>query len=485
MQSLFPFGVVTLGWLIALAGMLLLASSVAQVEWRVALVAALLLCACAGGMARMQGATRTSDPLIDVYVGEKVSFEGVIVAEPDVREKNVRLTMRIESVGSTTVLSALSVIVSAPLHSPGTYGDRVRVEGELRIPEAFETGEGRYFDYPGFLAKDRILYQMSFAHVEVIESGTGNRLKASAIWLKQKFLEGLSLALPEPYAGLAGGITVGDKRGLGEELSETFRIVGLTHIVVLSGYNIMVVVDALLRTLSRAPQLVRLGLGAFVALFFAAITGFASASTRAALMATIAIAGKATGRTYLAVRALALVAVGMIFWNPYVLLYDPGFQLSVIATLGLVVVAPLFETHLSWITSRFGVREIAAGTLGTQIAVLPLLLYQTGMLSVVALPANILVLVALPFAMLFSALAALLGLFTGILAPLFGFPALALLSYIITTAQLLSAIPFGTLSIPAFSGLVLAGCYAALFAWVVMQKEAAEPGGSAAHEKSP
>lgn len=480
-QSIMIIGPVTLGWLVALAGLVLFTHPLARVPFPTALLSALALVACVAGAMRMQSATVASDPVIDALVGERVAIEGVIVAEPDVREQNVRFTVRIDVVGSTTVASKLSVIVSAPLHSPGSYGDYVRVEGELRVPERFETGEGRYFDYPGFLAKDRILYQMSFARVDLIEGGGGNPLKAGAIWLKQRFLEGLTLALPEPYAGLAGGITVGDKRGLGEELAETFRIAGLTHIIVLSGYNIIVVVEAVLRSLSRAPSVVRLSVGAGIALFFAAITGFASASTRAACMAMIAIAGKATGRTYMATRALALVACTMVAWNPYVLLFDPGFQLSVIATLGLVVLSPIIEPHLSWVPVRYGVREIAAGTLATQVAVLPLLLYQTGVLSLVAIPANLLVLATLPLAMLLSATAAFFGLFTGILAPLFGFPALMILSYVTTIATLLTTIPFASIEIPAFSGGFLLGCYIVLGLFVWIQKKAAEPVGSAAH----
>ncbi len=478
-QSIVPVGVVTLGWLVALAGLILLTHPFARVPLSVVMIAAFALVACAAGAMRMQSATVASDPTIDAFVGERVAIEGVIVAEPDVREKNVRLTVRIGAVGSTTVASKLSVIVSAPLHSPGSYGDYVRAEGTLRAPERFETGEGRYFDYPGFLAKDRVLYQMSFARVDVIEEGKGNRFRAGALWLKQRFLEGLAPALPEPYAGLAGGITVGDKRGLGEELSETFRVAGLTHIVVLSGYNIIVVVEAVLRALSRVPSVVRLSIGAFIALFFAAITGFASASTRAALMATIAIVGKATGRTYIATRALAVVAFGMVVWNPYVVFYDPGFQLSVTATLGLITLSPPVVPYLMWVTERYGLREIVAGTFATQIAVLPLLLYQTGAFSIVALPANFLVLATLPLAMFFSAIAAFCGLFTGILAPFFGFPALVFLSYITTTATLLSSIPLATIHIPDFGGGMLALCYATLLLLVWSQKEEAEPEGSA------
>lgn len=438
------------------------------------LVAAL---AFAGGMARMHGGIILSDPLLDAHVGEKVRVTGFVQDEPDVRENNVRISLRITSVASTSVSSDVAVLVIAPLHTEVSYGDYLSAEGKLDVPTTFETGEGRYFDYPGFLVKDRILYSMSFARVEREGRNEGNKIKAWAIAVKKNYLEGLANALSEPQAGLAGGITVGDKRGLGEALSETFRTVGLTHIVVLSGYNIMVVVEALMRALSRAPQTLRFSLAVFVAFFFAAITGFASASSRAALMASIAILGKASGRTYLASRALALVAGGMVLWNPYILLFDPGFQLSIIATAGLIHFSPLFESGLTFLTQRFGLRDIAAATLGTQLAVLPLLLYQNGQLSVFALPANLFALVVIPFAMLFSALAAFFGLFTGVIAPLFGFPAYILLSYVISVAELFAWLPFSALSIPAFGFWWLILIYSIIF-WIAYRFRNKKSGGT-------
>src|SRR3989338_7853383 len=123
--------------------------------------------------------------------------------------------------------------------------------------------------------------------------GSRNPLKAAAIFLKHTYLEGIALALPEPHAGLAGGITAGDKRGLGEDLSEVFRTVGLTHIVVLSGYNIMIVVFGLGWLFARmhVGRWVEFGLGVSIAAFFALMTGLASASVRAAAMASIAMVG--------------------------------------------------------------------------------------------------------------------------------------------------------------------------------------------------
>lgn len=407
------------------------------------------------GMFRVQVVSLPESAALNSSIGEKVSIEGVVFEEPDVRERSTRLSVKL--------YGDVGVLVVAPLHVDMAYGDRVRAEGVLRLPQNFDTGLGHSFNYPAFLAKDGIRYELSFAKVERVGGGEWNWLKGAAIYIKQKYLEGLSLALPEPQAGLAGGITAGDKRGLGSEWSEIFRTVGLIHIVVLSGYNIMVVIGFIERVFSRAHRFVRLGAGIFVAVFFALMTGLASSSVRAAAMATIASVGKATGRTYLAARALFLIAILMVLWNPLLLVFDPGFQLSVIATWGLLFISPLIATRLLYITERFQLREIAATTMGTQIAVLPLILYQSGQLSLVALPANLLALAVVPWAMLASFIAGIAGLVTGPLAPIIAFPAYALLSYILIIADWAAAVPFASLSLGAFSMWVLAALYSALF----------------------
>ncbi len=146
------------------------------------------------------------------------------------------------------------------------------------------------------------------------------------------------------------------------------------------------------------------------------------------------------------------------------------FQLSVIATWGLMSISPLVAARLTRITEKFGLREIAAATIGTQIAVLPLLLYQNGTLSLVALPANLLALVVVPWAMLASFIAGIAGLVMGSLAPIIGFPAYVLLSYIVWIAELGAAVPFASVSIHSFSFAGLLLLYAALITLVLHQK---------------
>lgn len=463
LRSFLPFGLSFVLFLSVSAVTVLLLSATGK-STRGVLVAVVLL-AGGAGILRMDSAVLALDPALASQIGEEVILEGFVFNEPDVREAGVRVPLRLES-GS-------GVLVIAPAHAAVAYGDRVRAEGVLRLPDSFETGVGREFNYPAYLAKEGIGYELAFASVEVVGRGVTNPVKAFAIWAKQKFLEGMGRVLSEPHAGLAGGITVGDKRGLGAELSDVFRTVGLIHIVVLSGYNIMIVMEGLSRFLGwfHASRYVRLGMTIFVAIFFALMTGMAAASVRAAAMAVIAVVGRISGRMYLASRALAFVAAGMVMWNPYILVFDPGFQLSVLATAGLIAFTPMIITKLRFMPTKFGLREIAATTLGTQIAVLPLLLYQSGQLPLFSLPANLLALVAVPFAMLFSAIAALGGVLLGSFGVVITFPSYVLLAYIIEVGTFFSSLPFASVSLPAFSAWWLVLAYLALFGIFMLRSQ--------------
>src|SRR3989344_4715702 len=201
-------------------------------KWQQLAIFSVRLIACAVGILRMDVASLHGAPLLTSHIGETVTIEGLVYDEPDVREGSVRLHLRVGDVG---------VLAVAQPHTDVRYGDIVRARGRLGLPETFDTALGRQFDYPMYLAKDGILYTLSFAQAEKIGEGTRNYLKVAALWTKQQYLRGLQMVLPEPESGLAGGITVGDKRGVGKEYSDMFITVGLVHIIVLSGYNITIV----------------------------------------------------------------------------------------------------------------------------------------------------------------------------------------------------------------------------------------------------
>lgn len=445
---------------------------------------AVVLIFLALGMFRMNIATLSGDSHLTAHVNERITIEGVVKAEPDAREGSVRLRVTATTLISEEATSSVfaGVLVVAPAHSEVSYGDSIRATGMLRVPVAFDTGEGRQFAYPEYLAMQGIMYELSRAEIESSEEHLGNPLYAFAIGLKHKFLDGLGVALPEPAAGLAGGITVGDKRSIGKDLTDDFQTAGLIHVIVLSGYNITIVLNAASWLIAHTPLLkhmrfAQLGVSGAIVTLFVLMSGGASSAARAGAMALIGVYARGSGRVFLALRALAAAAVLIVLWNPLTLGFDPGFQLSMLATLGLIVFTPPFADRLRWIPEKWGLREIAASTLGTQLAVLPLLLYQNGQLSVYALPANLLTLFFVPYAMFFSLIAGVAGIVLDTLSIPVALPAYLLLEYIISVARMVAGLPFAAASIAAFSPVWLFASYAALFsgAAYIWRKRAGAP----------
>jgi competence protein ComEC len=178
-------------------------------------------------------------------------------------------------------------------------------------------------------------------------------------------------------------------------------------------------------------------------------------------MAGLALLARATGRTYAVLRALILAGVLMLLLNPLLLADDPGFQLSFVATLGLILLAPVLEARLGFMRSVFW-RDLLAATLAAQSAVLPLLLYQTGLFSLVSLPANLLVLPFVPAAMALSFFGGVVGMALPALASLAGFPAYLLLTGIIEASRAAAALPLAAVTVPQFPFAIVVVAYAML-----------------------
>lgn len=425
---------------------------------RAYILAGLFLLGASAGALRTEFSREELPPEFAEMLGERVTLEGKVVTDPDVRETTVRLTLLVEAENAHT-----KVLAVVPVFPEVRYGQTVRVEGVLKQPEAFGTDGGRVFRYDQFLAKDGIFAMVQNGSLEIISErhGASDTIFGFFSDLKRSGIDALAVALPEPHASLASGLILGGKQGLGEELLDAFILTGLVHIVVLSGYNVMIVAEAVFRTFALFAKRYSALVAGMVITAFVLTAGAGAASIRAGIMAGIALFGRATGRTYDACRALLVAGALMLLWNPLLLLYDPGFQLSFIATLGLIFGAPITEHWVKFIRIRF-LREIVSATIAAQIAVLPLLLYQNGLFSLVSLPANALVLPFVPLAMALGALAGLCGFLVPAIAPFAGLPAYAILSIIIGATEFFASLPMASLSVPAFPFALVILSYGAL-----------------------
>jgi len=388
-------------------------------------------------------------PALDAVVGEKTEIEGVIVRDPDRRDTTTHLTIKLEEVDGVAIYGYTKVLVYADRLTDVSYGDRVVVEGVVKKPEAFETDTHRTFNYPKYLLAHGITHVVSYGTVNVVKSGEGNQIVARLLQVKHFFIRGIERVLPEPESALLAGLLLGEKQSLGNSITDAFRAAGVVHIIVLSGYNVALVIKAVLAIAGALlPRVAAFSIAGIAIVAFVLMTGASETTIRASLMAGIVLVAQLMNRPTEGVRLLLIVAAMMAIVNPYLVLYDLSYQLSILATLGLILFSEPIGKRITAVTERFGLREIVATTIATQVTVLPLLVLSVGQVSVVSLFANVLVLPAVAPAMLVGFLAALTASASWVLAFPLSAIAYAILHYIVGISVWFGELPVASFVVP-------------------------------------
>lgn len=401
------------------------------------------------------------NPLIPTSVG-------IVVDEPEQRENTTRFVFKAEN--------REKVLVSTDLYSPVQYGDQVQVAGKLEKPgiidlpaQAGDENSGRPFDYGKYLSKDDIYFTMSFAKVEVLSSGNGNFVKEALFKLKHSFVGKMREILAEPESSLLAGLIVAGKTAMPKDILEEFRRAGVIHIVVLSGYNITIIAD-FIKNIFRSSVFSIVGI-----ILFVIMTGAQATVVRAALMVLTVIFAKMFHRKFSAPRALLVAAFLMLIQNPKILVFDPSFQLSFLATSALISVSPIFERHLKWCTERWGLRTTLATTLSTQVVVFPYLIYSMGSFSLVSLPANMLILLIIPTTMLIGFISTLVAYISTMIALPFSYATHLLLSWILGVSHYLGNLFFASIATPPVSFWFVAIIYLVMITVVWRFRSSAPP----------
>lgn len=473
-RTFFQYGMVEIVWV-------LMVSFALALLWRrksrafsspYLLVTCVFLLLFSFGSLRMEIASwSVTNSTFESQLNSHISLEGIVAREPDVRESTQRLHVK-----SNNEL----LLVTTDRYAEVSYGDRITFAGMLEKPEPFETDLGRTFNYTGYLQAQGVVYSVSFAQVEVVSSGHKNLIIASLLQFKHAFMTKIEMVIPQPEVGLGEGLLLGVKQALGDEIENAFRVTGITHIVVLSGYNVMIVVTFIMYFLAMVlPLRGRLVFGAIAIAMFACMVGFSATVVRASFMAVLLLVAKATGRTYAVIRALVFTGVVMLINNPYLLAYDVGFQLSFVATLGLIFIAPHVEKYLGFMPTHLGLREFLTATISAQIFVMPILLYQIGQFSVVAVVVNVLVLPMVPVAMLLTFVTGMVGFVSTTLSLPLAYISSLSLSYILIVAQNFAKLPFASFVVPAFPFYIVIVAYVllamALWHWYVRRDVKGSP----------
>lgn len=274
---------------------------------------------------------------------------------------------------------------------------------------------------------------------------------------------------------LAHGLVLGGTNGFTPDFINSLKTSGTTHLVAVSGYNVSIIIIVLFRFI-RSVSSRRLGL--IVSFVFLAgyclMTGAGASVLRASLMGFLYLVSIILGRKNAITNALFVAALIMILLNPFAL-FDVGFQLSFMATYGLVSLAEPLKMLLFGKFQGDTVKTFTSAfseTLSAQIFTLPILLFSFGRLSLVAPLTNVLILPFVPFSMGLIALTfagSLLFYFAGVfLAGL----TQVLLDYFIFVIDYFGSLKFASFEIKGLNIIWALGLYVLIFlmTWLIKNK---------------
>lgn len=357
----------------------------------------------------------------------RIELYGYVNSEPEIKNNNQQFVFysKVLSTPPYEITTDEKVLVTTQSYPRYSYGQQIKLNGELKLPVNTDSSG---FDYKAYLAKDGIFTLMNYPEISASDAPLSFYEKAKikilgAIFqFKDKFEQSVGRSVAEPNAAFIDGILLGTTSQLPSDLKNAFSRTSTSHILAVSGYNITIValvISWFLLLFLRRPTAFWFSVAGVI--LFTILTGAQASVVRAAVMGMLALLATRTGRLNDPRNAIVLAGTVMIFLNPEILRHDIGFQLSFMATLGLIYVSPVIERYFAKVPNIFNSRETLVMTLSAQIFVLPLLLYYFKNLSVTSLPANIIVLPTIPFAMLLGFLAGLGGLILPFLGQIIGY----------------------------------------------------------------
>lgn len=378
---------------------------------------------------------------------QEISFTGIVIGEPDIREDKIKLTIKVKDINSEQGQEVKSIknligqkiLINVPRYPEYHYGDKLKISGKLEKPGKIEK-----FDYGEYLSRYLVFSIITHpTNVECIGTGYGDWFHKILFTIKDRFENTVNQILPEPLAALLAGLLLGVRRNIPESLMNAFNATGTTHIIAISGYNVTIIVRAFERVTKHWSKNLAFILGISGVLLFTILTGASASVVRAAIMASLFLIARQIGRRGDISLALIFVGFLMVLINPFILRFDVGFQLSFLAVLGLIYISPIFDHLFKKINVL--VREPLSATLGAQIATIPIILFNFERLSLISPIANVLILPFVPLAMFFGFLAGMIGMVWLWLGQITGWLAWLFLKYIIIIAEWLAKVPWASI----------------------------------------
>jgi competence protein ComEC len=395
------------------------------------------------------------------------------VAEPSVPDGRGPWTFEVVSVGSPrdgqqtatlrsidTAAPAFIVAATLPAYPDVTTGDRVTTDGAIRARP--DSPYGAYLERIGAVgtltARSMTVHRPPADPRSVVEG------------IRQAAATALTTVLPEPEAGLAAGILIGLRDRVDRDVASAFTTAGVSHVVAISGWNIAIVAAVVAAVFGRLRRRRRSVLTMLVIVAYVAFAGASASVVRAGAMAGVVMLARESGRAGRAAAALGWAAVLLLLADP-ALIRDAGFQLSTLATAGLIAWATPIAT---WIAARAGGRvpgwlaESLGVSLAAQAATLPVVLASFGRLALLSPVVNLAIVPIVAPAMA-AGLVAMVGGFAvlagapPIVGAVLAFPAWVSLRLMVGIVDAMAGLPFASVRLdPPWTSVTAVAALAAI-----------------------
>lgn len=345
-----------------------------------------------GFFATLYVQARTPQPTatdVSQFAGRETTVRGVLLESPSLnRKRDLRFVLEVTSLPKRQPPQPASgkLYVTLPrLQGTGLHpGMTASITGWLYEPQPPQNPSG--FDFRAYLARQGIFagmkgYQLDWDSVEASQRWGWWR------W-RDRIVRTLVERLDVPRGTLVGAMVLGRRAvDLPDDISESFRAVGLAHALAASGFHVSLILGTVLGLGRRLSDRGKFALGTATLLLYVGLVGAQPSVLRAALMGFAGLIGLVTGRRVNPAGALLVAATLLLLVNP-LWIRDLGFQLSFLATLGLLVTVPPLVERLDWLPPTLS--PLLAVPLAAIAWTLPLQLYAFGQIPTYSLFANLL-----------------------------------------------------------------------------------------------
>ncbi len=354
------------------------------------------------------------------FYGKNISVSGMVKDDIDTGSSG-QIVIRLDNISIENNKLPGVLYVTAATEAEIKRGDSLQISGLLK--EGFGNFSGT-------------IYRANID--KIIHPRPGDIARQIRDW----FADAIRRVIPAPESSLGIGFLVGQRRALPADLVLALQMVGLTHVVVASGYNLTILVRLARRLFEKVSKYLS-ALSAGLMIFgFMAITGLSPSMSRAGLVSALSLLAWYYGRKFHPI-VLLMVAISVtVLINPSYAWGDLGWQLSFMSFAGVMILAPLACRYFFGDEKPKFIAQILIETMSAFVVTAPILIMAFGQLSNVSLFSNLLVLPLVPLAMLLAFIAGIGSLILPSIGWIIATPATWLLKYMVGVAEYLAALPW-------------------------------------------